>query len=268
MQLEQSDGALFGLDTLLLAVEPAWRKWELSNPFMKTEPASKGSSPHVPVFEVADPLPQMEMLCQWLNAPRNKDTEAGKQITELVRTWLDSTSMHAFMNAHPEWRGYLQDMSARPVFCESMESRRGSYVLEVAPDIYRALPEPVGTVRLFMTLLFTNPMCDRLAGPCQRCEKFFVKKRNRRGYRKVCSQRCKSLIAATKSAKAAEERKRKEKLERIRAAIPRWKPRHGDWKRYVALEAHVPITFITRHVNNNNIQPPANHGEGGADAKG
>jgi hypothetical protein len=108
----------------------------------------------------------------------------------------------------------------------------------------------------FFTL---NPYCEELAGPCKRCDNYYVKKRPNHDV--YCSSRC--GYAATAVARTAEKVKaeREQKKVRAKVLIRKWntlKDRSGlVWK--VWLKEHDPsITdkFVTRWVNMGELPEP------------
>ncbi|MGC2283670.1 MAG: hypothetical protein WA542_00335 [Candidatus Acidiferrum sp.] len=88
-------------------------------------------------------------------------------------------------------------------------------------------------------------------GRCERCTRFFWKKR-RKAKRRFCERRCSQRQTATEGQRQRVSRQRREKNRSISIAIREFidrKPATADWKAWVAKRAGVTQKYVTRTVN-------------------
>ena len=106
----------------------------------------------------------------------------------------------------------------------------------------------------FLTL---NPHCEKLAGPCARCESYYVKKRA--SQKVYCSRRCGNAATAVIRTREKLAAERADKLRRATAAARKWTTTRTslDWKRWVSdMEPDITPKFLTRAVNQGVLKPP------------
>jgi len=110
-------------------------------------------------------------------------------------------------------------------------------------------------LRFFINLLM-NPEYDKLAGPCERCGRYYIRKTVRN--KSYCSRSCgtqATALAATKK-KRAEAHARKlrttreliSRYEAIRTKVP--------WKLWVSLRGEISPRFLIRAVNRGELTAP------------
>jgi len=109
-------------------------------------------------------------------------------------------------------------------------------------------------------MLITNPQWELLGGPCPRCGDFFLKKTRRR--RVYCTRKCSSATTADQAVNQDRQRKHAKKIEIAQCAIGKYseQKRRLAWKQWVSNQTGYTIKWITRAVNNGDLQPP----DGGA----
>lgn len=105
--------------------------------------------------------------------------------------------------------------------------------------------------------LLQNPERERL-GRCERCQRFYVSS-GRYTRKKFCSQQCARYNAATRYKRKLDRKLRESKLRLARRTLHRWKPRHGDWKRWLVRatkHSRTPLTlrFISRASNRGDLK--------------
>jgi hypothetical protein len=197
-------------------------------------------------------------VCEVLNSQRK--TERGEAFIRLFTRWREAKSLAAMLGADPGLNGDLSRAILPVVFEPSQKGKSGKYVVTpLAP--FEDDPESFA-IWLFAHMVI-NPLCEYLAGPCDRCGAYYVKKRV--SQKKYCSKRCGRIATAKRSNIAKLETEREEKLERARAHIQKWeslkKPPMKDWKLWVAGRDHTITTnWLTRAVNPTigyGLQPPA-----------
>ena len=108
-------------------------------------------------------------------------------------------------------------------------------------------------LKLFVELV-TNPLRDSLAGPCARCERFFVKKRE--SQKVYCSRDCGNAATAIARTRRNWEAQHEERLEQAKKARRAYDQSTTTepfqaWaaKRYPGLTKH----FLTRLLNNREL---------------
>jgi hypothetical protein len=111
-------------------------------------------------------------------------------------------------------------------------------------------------VHLFIQLM-TNPDRDKLAGPCDRCRKYYIKRRA--SQKKYCSRTCGNAATAVIRTREKWDAEHAEKLKRAHKAAHQWARSKSaeSWKEYVHRK-HLDITpkFLTRAVNKNELSEP------------
>ena len=105
-------------------------------------------------------------------------------------------------------------------------------------------------------LLTIIPRCDCIAGPCPRCNRYYIKKRTTQTI--YCSRRCGNAMTAVARTRERIASERADKLARAQAAIKKWKPtdKREDWKHWVAEKTEIDLRFLTRAVNKGDLMPP------------
>lgn len=163
--------------------------------------------------------------------PELAETVAGVCVTR----WMPSTNRRAYLVLQPSWEHILK----RELTPEQVDRMR--------PERFAALLFHVWTL---------NPECDKLAGPCARCGRYYIKKRA--SQKVYCSRRCGN--AATAVARTAERiaDERKDKLACANAALKRWEraTTRQDWKHWVANKTGIDPRFLTRAVHKGDLVPP------------
>jgi hypothetical protein len=105
-----------------------------------------------------------------------------------------------------------------------------------------------------------NPEWEKLAGPCARCGRYYLKKRA--SQKVYCSRRCGNAATAVARTSKRIEAERNDKLRRVKTAIREWRSAktQQDWKHWVATRAGVDLRFLTRAVNKGDLVPPTTKG--------
>lgn len=105
-------------------------------------------------------------------------------------------------------------------------------------------------------LLTVAPGCEKIAGPCQRCDRYYIKKRA--SQKVYCSRRCGNAATAVVRTRERIADERKDKLLRAKAAMKKWKPTATrlDWKHWVCEKTGIDPRFLTRAVSKGHLVPP------------
>ena len=171
----------------------------------------------------------------------NDDPELAKVVTAAcICCWRPTTTGRAYLVLQPSVE--IQALSAMPEL-------RG---VKERAELLAALRFHVGTL---------NPEWDKLAGPCARCGRYYLKKRA--SQKVYCSRRCGNAATATKRTRQRLDKEHADKLRRAAAAGQKWvKERQQsrtrkDWKQRVSeIEPGITPKFLTRAVNKGELKAP------------
>jgi hypothetical protein len=162
-------------------------------------------------------------------------------LTLALRTyWAPTDGGHAELSLMPDYEALERQLGKERVWLPNVALK----------------PTPEAEAIMLFHLLTINPLCEKLAGPCPRCDRYYIKKRA--SQKVYCSRRCgnAATAAARTSERLADERK--QKLARASLAMKRWKPTTTgrDWKVWVASKTGIDPRFLTRAVNKGDLVPP------------
>ena len=123
------------------------------------------------------------------------------------------------------------------------------------PDGKRKLTPEIEAMTLFH-LLTIAPGCEKIAGPCPRCDRYYIKKRA--SQKVYCSRRCGNAATAMARTRERIAGERRGKLARASAAMKKWESvsTRQDWKDWVAKKTGIDPRFLTRAVNKGDLVPP------------
>jgi hypothetical protein len=122
-------------------------------------------------------------------------------------------------------------------------------------DDKRKLTPEVEAMTLFH-LLTVVPGCEKIAGPCPRCDRCYIKKRA--SQKVYCSRRCGNAATAVARTRERIASERRDKLARAKSAMKNWKhaATRQDWKHWVAKKTGIDPRFLTRAVTKGDLVPP------------
>jgi len=156
---------------------------------------------------------------------------------------MPSTNRTAYLVLQPSWEHILK----RELTPEQVQQMR--------PERFAALLFHVGTL---------NPEWDKLAGPCARCGRYYLKSRSSQEV--YCSRRCGNAATAVARTRERLDKEHVDKLRRAGAAAQKWAKewRQGrtqrDWKqwkqRVQEIEPDITPKFLTRAVNKGELREP------------
>jgi hypothetical protein len=130
-----------------------------------------------------------------------------------------------------------------------------------------------------LAVLVTHPQGDKLAGPCECCGQYFLKKTIKQLVREsaelergaYCSRNCRSLVSARIATLKRRKDEHAQKLLRASEAAAMWDPQRTrlDWKDFVSSK-HLDITrkWLTRAVHRDELQDPTVFQKGVTATKG
>ena len=197
----------------------------------------------------------LERICKELNAtkyPQRRD-----EMRQLVQRWRESgphldrlldSDQILKSELHSMWHGEYH----------AGKGARAHIVLKTTKFQYTDHEYAIG----MFAALTLNPECERLAGPCAHipCGKYFIRKGKR--LTSYCSRLCCQRASAIRHTKRRIEADRKDKLERARAAVQKWRTARtrDDWKTSVCKrEPDITMRFLTRAVTKGDILEPRAH---------
>jgi hypothetical protein len=210
----------------------------------------------------------LELLCSVLNGEWPKDIPqvpgplspailgARPTLTKLVEAWL-----RVDRNADRLWESDrwiaagLERMTAR------ISTKGGQLKLEWPCVKHSGIPTEAERHENFafehFVNLLLNPQSDRLAGPCARCRRFYVKKTA--AQKVYCSRRCDQAAGAVAATTKRNEEARAGKLQLARTTVREWSRVKTpiEWKTWVVKrEPLLSKTFLTQSVNRGELEAP------------
>jgi hypothetical protein len=109
-------------------------------------------------------------------------------------------------------------------------------------------------------LLVIDARWSRFGGPCDRCGRYYIKKRL--DQKRYCGRRCAHLASAVRSTRKRLDAEKQEKLRRAIQAAKSWETTRTQlgWKDWVhQKEPDITPKFLTRAVNNGDLQAPVHY---------
>jgi hypothetical protein len=155
------------------------------------------------------------------------DPELAKVVTTSCTTlWVPSKTGRAHLVLQPS--AEIKTLSPMP---QPKDAERRA-------ELLAALYFHVGTL---------NPEWNKLAGPCARCGRYYLK--NRASQNVYCSRECGNRATAVTRTRERIKAERDEKMNRAKAAMKEWKraKTQQDWKLWVSQETGIDLRFLTRN---------------------
>lgn len=121
---------------------------------------------------------------------------------------------------------------------------------------YKRKPTPEVKAMTLFHLLTVVPGCEKIAGPCPRCDRYYIKKRA--SQKVYCSRRCGNAATAVARTRERIASERTDKLARASAAMKKWESvaTRQDWKHWVAKITGIDPRFLTRAVTKGDLMQP------------
>jgi hypothetical protein len=192
----------------------------------------------------------LQVICDYLN--RQPDWGFEVELRRLVSAWQASgPNLDAMLKSDPELCSKIR-LEFRAVYHPTWTGR--AYMVFSPHGDPR---DPSGTARGFFMMLTLSPYCDKFAGPCARCGKYYLKKN---ALQKVyCSRSCGNNTTAAKRTRERYHEAREQKLNGARRAIRKWEraTTNEPWKVFVSrLYPGLTSKFLTRAVSRKNLSEP------------
>jgi hypothetical protein len=220
------------------------------------------------VIVAADALNGLEALVAELNHSEGKKlSPSALEFRGIVKQWQDSgPNLWRLFGANPGLWAETQQ-SFRPSLIPTKNGNANMRLLDNAgaPGVMASLGQ-IG-IRFFAVVWFNaltlNPLWRKLGGPCDRCEKYYIKKR--RDQKVYCGRKCGRLISAEKSTRKRLDDERTKKVGRAQALIREWdtlrvRPKM-DWKQWVhRRDKNITTKWLTTAINDKygkyKLEPP------------
>ena len=215
------------------------------------------------VIATPDAMADLQNLVSELNrAEENGLAPLALELRKIVSAWMDSgPNLVEFHFAN------------LPLWHEAMKAFRPSLVPTksgCARILFTANAGPPGAltslgkagVRFYALCLFNslivNPLWQKLAGPCPRCNRYYIKKR--KSQKVYCSRRCGNTSTAIARTGKQRQDARKDDLKSARKAIRKLKPTREGWKEVVSKETGLTVKWLTRAEHYFGLKPPRKEG--------
>ena len=163
------------------------------------------------------------------------DPELARVVKKVRHGWMLSETGGAQLVLQPSWEHILTRTDARAGGPGMRKSGR----------------------RVALPRLDSESEWDKLAGPCARCGRYYLKKRA--SQKVYCSRRCGNATTADARTRERLAREHADKLRRSQAAMQKWTTTRtkDDWKVFVSKrEPDITPKFLTRAVNKGELKPP------------
>lgn len=171
--------------------------------------------------DLQKPEVQLQNLCDLLNDVQNPDRRDA--FRTFVEPWINAGSLKKMLADDPgTWCDLLEELESawKPYFVfDGTGAAWATLPIPRTPELPRSPRE--WAIRHF-ALLVTNPLRERLYGPCRRCGDYVVAKRRKKLF---CSERCKNSASAKRSTTAQRKAEQKALLKCAAKFWPRWTER-------------------------------------------
>lgn len=198
----------------------------------------------------------VEHVCAVLNS--EKDVSARPELERLVQLWLNmNPDLDGAWN--PIWAGdgYEDIRESWQCYFDMTQGTRRCH-LQLGPRFKWDTGPPEKRARMLFGRLLLVPECEKLAGPCPRCGRYFIKKTLKQ--KLYCSRSCGSRESAEVATYKRREEEHAEKLTRAMKTTALWNPRRSrqSWKEWVS-SRHPDITpkWLTRAVHRGELTDPS-----------
>jgi hypothetical protein len=199
-----------------------------------------------------------------LNADAPQSLTAREMLRSLVTEW-DNAGRNLQRMVETHWTRYGRKLNwhLQSALRLNIVLGRGATTFIDGTTVLRAAlgrltPEDHERLALeLFALLVIDARASRFGGPCDRCGRYYIKKRKTQ--KRYCGRRCAHLASAVKSTRKRLDAERAEKLRRAIRAAKIWKTARTQlgWKEWVSRsELDITPKFLTRAVNNGELTPP------------
>lgn len=194
----------------------------------------------------------LEYVLEALNEGNSLFTMARERLRFLVAEWEKAgRNLYRMLCKHPELGSRIRNAL---ILYLDVHPDGNAKLLIIPPDCIGDHP-PVAE-ELFALLVADSRSC-RLGGPCDRCGRYYIKKRL--DQKRYCGRRCAHLASATKATIKRLREERADKLQRANKAAREWARARTKlgWKHWISRnQPDITPKFLTRAVNRGEMCPP------------
>lgn len=191
-------------------------------------------------------------------AELNSKGPAGDGLRQLVAEWQRAPSLRSMLRSKSMKFQSACSRAWTVLWTSSDQDGRSDFMLQrghIPREFLPPLPKTIPRLSAgaedkaihFFVALTLHPNQEKLAGPCERCGKYYLMKTRRR--RIYCSKICGTRTTAGVCNNDRIRRERADKLKRAIAALKDLDPKSTDWKHSVSkLRPNISSKFLTRAV--------------------
>jgi hypothetical protein len=176
------------------------------------------------------------------------------ELRRLVKAWsLSGPDVSKLIDAAPGLNKACSDFRS---FFLPAKGRTGKLGYLNPPEFSsEAKPREVA-LGLFIPFLL-NPYNEQLAGPCKGCDRFFVKRTQRR-ISVYCSKKCGHRFTSKSANKRRRDQGNEKQLQRAKSAIVEWSKLKGTipWKKWVSKRTGIKKHWLTCAERDGRIRQP------------
>jgi hypothetical protein len=195
----------------------------------------------------------LEYVLEALNEGNSLFTTARERLRFLVAEWEKvDRNLYQMLCKYPEIGSRLR----QGLILYLDVSQDGNARFLIIPLDHILGDRPPVAEELFGLLVADSRSC-RLGGPCDRCGRYYIKKRL--DQKRYCGRRCAHLASATKATINRLRKERADRLRRANKAAQEWSGTRTklDWKHWVSRDQpDITPKFLTRAVNKGKLCPP------------
>lgn len=189
--------------------------------------------------------------------------ETYKNLIQLVQAWQQARV------AAPAWKPTLIKMTFPPG-CQNLGEIQKDWMAILGfsgtgadwgpfMKLVKGKPWTAWDLAMYQFIwLITNPEREKLAGPCARCGKYYIKKRV--SQKVYCSRICGNATTAVIRTRKKWDEDHREKINRAGEAQDKWlkdRKTKKPWKEYVCMKCpDISQKFLTRAVNKGELSEP------------
>ena len=177
-----------------------------------------------------------------------------RELRAIVKSWQESgPNLEVWAARNPEIWDKIKHVSVQLI--PTCTGTAKPDFLAVLPNEKAAQGAEFWKLSLFLMLVMCRHW-DKLAGPCPRCDMFYVKKTKRQ--KVYCSKRCGLIETSVKANRRRRGKLHKQRLAAATRHIEKWleRPRRSDWKTWVSSQMGCTKHWLTRVFNRGELIVP------------
>lgn len=151
----------------------------------------------------------------------------------------------------------LQEAGAQ-IYCSVAGTTTAQAQLVVVPNpVGHPQEDELYYARAQFLRFLLHPDNERLAGPCPRCKRYFLKKTDRNSVI-YCSEKCSRSSTSRTANQKRRHSERQERVAAVRESITEWRGKgiKLSWREWVLSKPGITKTFITRLLHSGEVVEP------------